>query len=71
MFSIRRPEMDCRVIELNSFSAMFNQLPCFLRQLHRLLVHASDRKRRVIRLGIGFQHILHACGKLGVGVVAE
>ena len=28
MSSVRRPLRHCRVMQLNSFSAMFNQLPC-------------------------------------------
>ena len=29
MFGMRRPERHWRVMELNSFSAIFSQLPCF------------------------------------------
>ena len=29
IFGMRRPDRHWRVIELNSFSAIFNQLPCF------------------------------------------
>ncbi len=39
-----------------------------LQKLHRLLVHAEHRAGRIMRPGIGVEHLFHACDELGVGL---
>src|SRR5260370_26369670 len=53
-------------------SAMFaccrDRRACLLEQLDRLLVHAQHRTRRIVRHGVGVQHLLHCRNELGVGL---
>ena len=45
-----------------------NRRTCFPDQLHRLLIHAHDRARRVVRLRVGVEDLFHVRHELRIGL---